>query len=102
MSDVKTVAEILVAGLRLKPARLEDFDFSASMFQDSQARAAFEFINDEWENKRPEKIDLRLIEATNGMKEYLSGLDGWKPTDDADFKLYYRRFRETQIKKSVA
>jgi len=104
MSEVKgkTPAEIILAGLIVKPCRLEAFDLRDSMF-DGQARDGFRLICKEWEDRRPDRIDPELIKAAghDGIGEYLAGLRGYEPIGDEGFKIYYRRFRESQLKKSL-
>ena len=99
----KTVGEIVLAGIRVKPQRLEAFEFVDSMFEDRQEREAFAFIAAEWEDKRPEEIDPELIRAAGheDVADYLAGLQGWEPIGDEAFGIYYRRFREGQVKKSL-
>jgi len=99
----KTFGEIILAGLMVKPQRIETFDFLSSMFQDQQARDAFGVIAREWEERRPETISPVLIKAGghDGSADYLAGLRGYEPIGDEDFAVYYRRFREEQIKKSL-
>jgi putative DNA primase/helicase len=99
----KTLGEIILAGLMVKPRRIESFDFMGSMFQDQQARDAFGVIAREWEERRPETISPVLIRAGghDGNADYLAGLMGYEPIGDDAFGIYYRRFREEQIKKSL-
>jgi len=93
----------MLAGLLVKPSRLETFDLRDSMFENRQEREVFAVIVREWEDKRPERIDPELIKAAgnDAIGEYLAGLRGYEPINDDLFALYYRRFREGQIKKSL-
>jgi len=99
----KTVGEIVLAGIMVKPQRLEAFEFVDSMFEDRQARETFAFIAAEWEDKKPEEIDIELIRAAGheDVANYLAGLQGWEPINDEQFGIYFRRFQEGQVKKSL-
>ena len=98
----KSLAEIILAGLMVKPCRLETFDLRDSMFT-GQAREAFAIIVQEWEDRKPEEIDTDLIKASGheDVAEYLYELSGWQPVNDEQFEIYFRRFREGQVKKSM-
>ena len=103
MSEGKTPVEIVLAGLMARPERLDAFDFSDSMFS-GRAKDGFGLICTEWENHRPERINPLLLKAAghDGVGEYLAELQGWEPIGDEDFRLYYIRFREPGLKKSIA
>jgi DNA repair protein RadA/Sms len=98
----KTPGEIILAGLMVKPCRFEAFDLRDSMF-DGRARDAFVVISKEVEDHRPERIDPLLLKAAghDGVGEYLAGLQGYEPIGDEEFRRYYVRFREPQLKKSL-
>lgn len=97
-NEGKSFGEIVLAGLIGSPARLEAYELSSSMFEQGNPRHAFEAITREWENHKPERIDPELMAAGNGLGDYLSGLMAWEPFNEANFREYYRRFREEQIK----
>jgi len=99
----KTLGEIILAGLMEKPSRIDTFKVRDPQFEDRQERAAIAVLRAEWENKKPERIDPELIKAAgnDGDGEYLCGLRGYEPTSDEEFGIYFRRFQEGPVKKSL-
>lgn len=98
-----SLGEIILAGLMVKPCRLDDFGLMDSMFEDRKAREAFAIIAAEWEEKRPGRIDPENIKAAGNddIGEYLCGLRGHEPIGDESFGIYCRRFQEGPAKKSL-
>jgi len=99
----KSPAEIILAGLLDKPSRIEKFDIRDSQFKDRELREAFSFLDAQWEEGRPEKINVEMIRAAghDGAAERLADLRGYGPTSDEEFRIYFRRFQEGPVKKSL-
>jgi len=107
MSEGKTAAEIVLAGILRTPHRIEGYDLDASMFQ-GRDQDTFVALSEFWEDRRPDTFGPpEIIELAskmggqNGSVVYLSSLLDYAPVNESQFASYYCQLRERLIKTSL-